>query len=419
MATRTRRTTLDPQVETVLRAAEVTHHAEIMAAARTYELAATWAELHPGDDVDPVVDDDGNLVMYGDQPLSLAGEGAPTVAEFAIPEFAAAVGLSPVAGRKLVGSALEAKHRLPRLWARVMTGEVPAWKVRRITEHTHRLPAGGAQYVDAALAPIAHDCSFAQIESTAMTAVEQYDHERFEELRRRRAKHRHLDIALGDAALNDGLVPVTGLLDLADARALEAAVKTKAHALLTEHPELDLDTRRAMALGHLADTSLAGGGSGARELVIYAHHDSRQTHGVVNVEGGSSPITIDQLAEWCRQANTRVSIRPVLDLSEHLSTDAYAPGSRLREQIVLTCPTCVFPGCGRSARRCDLDHITPWHRGGATTSRNLAPLCRLHHRLKTHGFWTYRRLTMTSFEWTSPMGRVYLSDLTHKRRRTH
>lgn len=35
----------------MLRAAEVTHHAETMAAARKYELAATWAELHPGDDV--------------------------------------------------------------------------------------------------------------------------------------------------------------------------------------------------------------------------------------------------------------------------------------------------------------------------------------------------------------------------------
>ena len=67
----------------------------------------------------------------------------------------------------------------------------------------------------------------------------------------------------------------------------------------------------------------------------------------------------------------------------------------------------------------DLDRIVAWHQGGRTESTNLAPLCRLHHRMKTHGSWTYRRIDLTTFEWTSPMGRVYVNDLTHKRRRTH
>ena len=52
--------------------------------------------------------------------------------------------MSSVAGRKFLGAAIETKHRLPRLWARVMAGEVPVWKVRRVTEHTHRLPPHGA-----------------------------------------------------------------------------------------------------------------------------------------------------------------------------------------------------------------------------------------------------------------------------------
>ena len=163
----------------------------------------------------------------------------------------------------------------------------------------------------------------------------------------------------------------------------------------------------------------------ARELVIYTHHDTRDPHGIISLEGVNgvsstgSTITVEQLAEWCQHANTKVSIRPVLDLAENLRTDTYTPTDRLREQVILTCPTCVFPGCGRTARSCDLDHITPWHHGGKTESTNLAPLCRLHHRLKTFGHWTYTRPTQTTFEWTSPMGRVYVNDLTHKRRRTH
>jgi hypothetical protein len=39
--------------------------------------------------------------------------------------------------------------------------------------------------------------------------------------------------------------------------------------------------------------------------------------------------------------------------------------------------------------------------------------------MKTHGNWTYTRPTLTTFVWTTPMGRVYVNDLTHKRRRTH
>jgi predicted restriction endonuclease len=45
---------------------------------------------------------------------------------------------------------------------------------------------------------------------------------------------------------------------------------------------------------------------------------------------------------------------------------------------------CRWPGCTRSARTCDLDHIVPWP-DGPTTADNLIALCRGHHRLKTLG----------------------------------
>jgi hypothetical protein len=304
-----------------------------------------------------------------------------------------------------------------------MAGEVQVWKARRVTEHTIALPPHAAAEVDAKIAPIAHTCSFAEIERTANKAAAESDADQGEEDRAESAAGQYLRIALEDAEHNHGYVPIEGLLDLDDALALDAAIKTRAHALLAEHPTLDLDVRRAKAVGHIADQALTGSdGQGARELVIYAHHDTRDPHGIVSVEGVSSmgsTITVEQLADWCHHAGTKVSIRPVLDLSENLHVDRYAPTPRMREQVILTCPTCVFPGCGKSARRCDLDHITPWHQGGKTESTNLAPLCRLHHRMKTHGNWTYTRPDLTTFEWTTPMGRVYVNDLTHKRRRTH
>ena len=64
--------------------------------------------------------------------IPVAGPGAPLVAEFSVAEFAAAVGLSTDAGRGYLGEAVELRYRLPRLWARVASGDLAAWRARRI-----------------------------------------------------------------------------------------------------------------------------------------------------------------------------------------------------------------------------------------------------------------------------------------------
>ncbi|RNM13032.1 HNH endonuclease signature motif containing protein, partial [Nocardioides pocheonensis] len=69
------------------------------------------------------------------------------------------------------------------------------------------------------------------------------------------------------------------------------------------------------------------------------------------------------------------------------------------EQIELRDRTCVFPWCNRPARGCDKDHVVPWEHGGPTSSDNLAALCRRHHRLKTHGGWTYTRVEPGTYLW--------------------
>jgi hypothetical protein len=66
------------------------------------------------------------------------------------------------------------------------------------------------------------------------------------------------------------------------------------------------------------------------------------------------------------------------------------------------------PYCSRPSRGCDTEHIVPFAEGGRTETLNLVPLCRFHHRLKTHGGWTYRRLGPTTFEWTSPYGQRHI-----------
>ena len=86
----------------------------------------------------------------------------------------------------------------------------------------------------------------------------------------------------------------------------------------------------------------------------------------------------------------------------------------MREQAILTNPTCVYPRCTRPSRSADLDHVEEWD-GHNTDSRNLAPLCRGHHRYKTHGGWTVVRTAPTSFTWTSKYGYTYDWDTSHAR----
>ena len=85
------------------------------------------------------------------------------VDEFAVCQLAAALGMSEPAARAYVGQALELRDRLPRLWARVMGGELPAWKARQVAAETIPLNAAAAAYVDAHLAPFAAKMSLHRI----------------------------------------------------------------------------------------------------------------------------------------------------------------------------------------------------------------------------------------------------------------
>jgi hypothetical protein len=84
----------------------------------------------------------------------------------------------------------------------------------------------------------------------------------------------------------------------------------------------------------------------------------------------------------------------------------YRPPRRLRDYIIARDRTCRFPGCSQPARLCDLDHVTPSKRG-KTSASNMIPLCRHHHRLKTHHRWRVRLNADSSVVWHSPAGREY------------
>ena len=86
---------------------------------------------------------------------------------------------------------------------------------------------------------------------------------------------------------------------------------------------------------------------------------------------------------------------------------AYRPPRTLQHLVRVRQQTCAFPGCRRPASQCDLDHTTPFQRGGRTCDCNLAPLCRRHHKAKQAPGWRLEQPRPGVLTWTIPSGRSY------------
>jgi hypothetical protein len=400
--------------------------------------AVAWAEQHPPESIHPVA----TWVTGGaETAMPLAGAGAPLVAEFCIAEFALAIGRSHDSGRALIADALELKYRLPRVFDRVQCGELSTWKARRIAQATLGLSKEAAGFVDTQVAGFAHKVGPAALDRLVTEATYRFMPDKAladaqDAAEARHVRFHHLQVSF------TGTTFLEAELDLGDALDLDAAITHRAAALAAAGCRESLDVRRAMAAGDLARRQLAldlqsgadrahdaddageadNGAERARtrprQVVLYVHlsqdaidGSARDLH-LARVENHRQVLTAAQVQTWCANPDTQVIVKPVIDLNEHLGVEAYEVPDRLAEHTTLVNDTCVFPWCARSARRCDHDHTIAHADGGTTCTCNLAPLCRRHHRLKTHTTWTYTLLEPGSYLWSSPRGYQFLRDHT-------
>jgi hypothetical protein len=119
---------------------------------------------------------------------------------------------------------------------------------------------------------------------------------------------------------------------------------------------------------------------------------------------GRSPIDLKTATALAADADhwVRVITHPVTGLV--LAVDTYRPSEQLKRFLRVRDQHCRFPGCTRTAHRCDIDHTHDWQYGGKTHPGNLACLCRNHHTLKQHGGWKVRQTSPGVLEWTTPTG---------------
>jgi hypothetical protein len=384
------------------------------AGVRQVELAVQWALLHPCRDEFPAGWEDAGPF---DPVEPLAGVGAPLVDEYAPASLAAALGVHLEAGRQLVADALELVYRLPRLWALVTAGRVEVWRARAISRETHDLGVEAVAYADRMIAAVPDKVRLVDATKLVDEARLYFDPDRAIADEEHQLTRRGVWVKqTGNPATTD----VFMTLDTPDAQLFDQTLGRIAGDLKALGDTDDLDVRRAKAVGILADPQFAldlmsgreaapsPSSGGAMNLYVHLTEGSDAT----SIEGLGAATT-NLLTDWLARNTGKVILRPVLDLNSTAVVDRHDPPSAMRELCVLRDAHCVFPGCRRDSRGCDLDHITayvPLEDGGPpgqTTPSNLAPLCRTHHRMKTHTGWDYKRLDDGSYCWTAPTGHQY------------
>ncbi|MFI5622611.1 HNH endonuclease signature motif containing protein [Nocardioides sp. NPDC051685] len=172
--------------------------------------------------------------------------------------------------------------------------------------------------------------------------------------------------------------------------------------------------RRAAALGVLGRAYNSGTLDGvpgiARVVELVIHTDTRDLAGtgLVRLANTRGLASIERIEQWATTPGTVVKPIVVVDLAEDIEATGYVPTARQRRQAALIHEKCSFPYCQARAEHCDLDHRVAHADGGPTSSQNLTPLCRRHHRMKTHHGWRYHRLRAGVYRWRSPHGYQYI-----------
>ena len=201
-------------------------------------------------------------------------------------------------------------------------------------------------------------------------------------------------------------------LDAAGHEILSAALETKPDSVDALEAPRTLRQRRADALVDLADTHLnranlngthsddfvggdptGGRSSGGRSVDVVLDIRSLVGDPRFDVAGiraeltrtGEAPKHV--LEEFMCDASWRrlITDGPNIVLNYGTATPSIPTG--LRRAIQRRDRCCRFRGCNRSWQWCDVHHLLPVNEGGPTNERNLALVCRFHHRLIHQAGW--------------------------------
>lgn len=220
-----------------------------------------------------------------------------------------------------------------------------------------------------------------------------------------------------------GMATIGGVLDAADAAAIDARLDLIAESVCPNDPRSKRQ-RRADATGALGrlegslacrcgspDCTAATVRESAARVVIHVLAEQKTLDGAGVRPGYLSGFGVLP-AESVRRIAATASIRPVRAPGAQAES-GYRPSAALRDFLQWRDLTCRFPGCDRPVLGCDVDHTTPWP-FGLTHPSGLKHYCRTHHLIKTFytgaNGWKDEQRPDGSIVLRSPTGHVYTTE---------
>lgn len=340
----------------------------------------------------------------------LRGDAVELAERAAAADLAVRLNLAESTIRNYAHAASTLRLRLPALWAWFTEGEVSTQNAREAAMIVGDLPAEywarfEAQIVDAAraLAP-------ARFRARARAVREKLYAETLTERHKSASVHRGVWIEPD----RDGMGWLHAYLSSDNLAKIGAHLDGEAFDLFTAEDEVrTMAQLRADVLSDL----LTGVGTASKVGVTVA-----LTIPVLTMLGhsdqpalleGVGPIDIETARRLCATAPsiTRLLTDPVTETVLQMDAHQYRPSAALKRWLAIQQVTCDFPGCGRRAEHCDLDHTQAWAEGGATSADNLTHRCRKHHTMKHQTKWrVVRPPGQKHAVWTSPTGHIRESD---------
>ncbi|CAN5498092.1 HNH endonuclease signature motif containing protein [soil metagenome] len=400
----------DVRLELVIARAEVAQRSVDMASAAQYSaIEATLREAREHPELylgDAVRDGVRGAVRHA------AADRVEFAERAAVADLAVRLRLPENAIRTQALRATLLRRRAPSIWAAFRDGEVSVGNATVTAELAQTLPLGAVcTAFDDALLASARELSTPRFRERARRIREQLDPQSLTERHRAAMEERRVWFEPD----RDGMCWLTAHLPAEVGRQAMNRLDAAAASLANREDETrSLAQLRADIAGDL----LTGAGADAVPTVSVSVAVTVPVLTLLGVEElpgtleGFGPIDAETARRLAAHAPSfqRILTHPITGTLLDIDRSSYRVPAELKRWTELRDEHCTFPGCGRAARLCDLDHTTAWQHGGATAASNLAHLCRHHHRLKHESDWNVTRHTDGSITWTSPTGAVRTSD---------
>ncbi|MCW2747308.1 MAG: hypothetical protein JWP10_450 [Nocardioidaceae bacterium] len=308
---------------------------------------------------------------------------------FAADEMGLVLGFTARAVQNRMAQHRRLRELLPQTWMAWQRGEIDSYRASIIADHVAKLTDQSSVIrLDARVVERARVGTPAQLKSWLVKFVARAEPDATDARRKQAMADRRVTVVHDP----DGVAWIHALVSTPDAARIDAALTRLAKQPGADDPRT-LDQRRSDVC---ADLLLGRTDTDGLATISHASAVIGVTVPVLSLAGlsdapgesldGQFALSAEVVRELAAEPNTlfyRIFTDPLGHILDITETGRY-PSRKLRTALEIRDGVCNFPTCSRPASESDMDHDVP-HPRGPTSASNLGPLCRRHHRMKTHG----------------------------------